>query len=241
MLFNNELFLVTGASSGIGASISSKLIENGARVIGVARDIKKLKIVRDSLTNQQNFYIEPFDLNLKEEDLNKFLKGLYDKYGKFSGLAYCAGINGLKPLRITDEDFLLKTFKIHYFSAILCSKFISNKKYNVGKNVSIVFMSSWSAIRSAGCMTAYAGAKSALIGSCLSMSKELAPNVRVNCISPGLVETPLISDVSRQAQEGLYPLGFGAPEDISEMALYLLSNKAKWITGSNFVLDGGRG
>ena len=94
----------------------------------------------------------------------------------------------------------------------------------------------------------YGAAKAALVTAARCLSKEIAPRgLRVNCISPGLVDTPMMRATVEQLGEeflererGAYPLGLGMPEDVAHLAAFLLSDKARWLTGQNILLSGGR-
>ena len=91
----------------------------------------------------------------------------------------------------------------------------------------------------------YSGTKGALVAITKVIALELAAkNIRVNCISPGLVKTPLIDDLTtfkKEIEENikLHPLGLGAPEDVANACVYLLSDASGWITGTNLIIDGG--
>jgi NAD(P)-dependent dehydrogenase (short-subunit alcohol dehydrogenase family) len=95
--------------------------------------------------------------------------------------------------------------------------------------------------------TLYSMTKGALIAAVKSMSIELAPRkIRVNCISPGVVETPMSKSAvyskdedSLNRTKSLHPLGIGHPEDVANACIFLLSDASKWITGTNLVIDGG--
>jgi len=89
-------------------------------------------------------------------------------------------------------------------------------------------------------MSSYDGSKGALISSMRAIAREVAPQgVRVNCVSPSLIETNMIDDVSRRYAEGKYPMGLGRVPDAANMIVYLLSAQSKWITAQNYVVDCG--
>jgi len=97
-----QIFIVTGASSGIGEGVALLLNELGACVVAVARDKDRLENMRNNSKNPNNMFIEVKDLAVDIELLPQFVKTLREKYGKFSGMAYCAGISQLQPLSILD-------------------------------------------------------------------------------------------------------------------------------------------
>ena len=120
------------------------------------------------------------------------------------------------------------------------AKGFADKRNNAGPGSSIVVIASSSGVRNDPGMTAYAGSKGAVIASMRSIARELAPaHIRVNCVSPTVIETPMVDDVTRQFAEGKYPMGLGEVADVANMIVYLLSKQAKWITAQNYILDCG--
>ena len=112
---------------------------------------------------------------------------------------------------------------------------------------SIVFISSVMGVVGENGKTLYSMTKGALISAVKSMSVELAPRkIRVNAISPGMVETPMSKNAIYSRNEEsldklrkMHPLGFGKPEDVANASVFLLSDASRWITGTNLIVDGG--
>lgn len=236
-----DIFLVTGASSGIGKGVAQKLNELGASVIAVARSIEKLEETKKDSTSPENIYIEPKDLTENIEELPNFVKNLKEKYGKLLGLICCAGMDCPMPLQLADYQKSKTIFDINYFAPIMLAKGFADKRIRM-PNSSIVFIASSAGVYPDKGQTVYAASKAALIASMKSISKELAPKgVRVNSISPAYVETPMFyknkENIGANVED--YPLGIGKPEDISNMVAYLSSDNARWVTGQNYVMDGG--
>ena len=180
------------------------------------------------------------------EDINnlpKYVKCLKDKYGKFSGMAYCAGVSELKPLQLIDYDEIKCMFDINYYAPIFMTKGVADRRNNIGKGCSIIINSSIAAKCSDKGHIGYAGSKAALAASIKSISRELASSlVRVNCVSPSNIKTPMTANGGENyedSQRHLYPFGFGEPMDVSNLILYLLSDKSKFISGQNYVIDSG--
>ena len=89
-------------------------------------------------------------------------------------------------------------------------------------------------------MTCYSGSKGALISSLKSISREVArQGIRINTVSPTLINTDMAGEIERQYAEGKYPLGIGEPYDVANLIVYLLSDKAKWIASQNYIIDCG--
>lgn len=99
--FNKEQrFIVTGASSGLGEGTALLLNELGATVVGIARNEERLKVMKAKCKYPENMHIEIKDLTEDIEGLPQYVKELKNKYGKFSGMAYCAGITQVQPLKL---------------------------------------------------------------------------------------------------------------------------------------------
>lgn len=239
--FNQEqIFIVTGASSGIGKCVAQTINGLGATVVAIARNEQRLAELKQDCKCPENCHIEVKDLSQNIEELPGYIKSLKEKYGKFSGMAYCAGISGIQPIQTVSFEDIEKMFKISYFAPVFLMKGLADRRNNAGKGSSFVFISSIGAINCDPGMTAYAGAKAALASSIKSISRELSKQgIRVNCVSPSLIDTGMADEISRQYAEGKYPLGIGEVEDVANMIVFLLSDKTKWITSQNYIIDCG--
>jgi len=232
--------LVTGASSGIGERVALLLNELGATVIAVARNTERLENMRQHAKDPSRIYNEVFELSADINALPQFIKSLKDKYGKLRGMALCAGVSQVLPLRALEYGDIKKLFDINYFSPIMMMKAFCDKRVHDGVGSAIVAISSIASVVQAAGMTSYAGSKAALAASMTSIAKEVAAiGVRINCVSPAMVNTPMakgtedLTDVNAHH----YPFGFAEPDDIANMIAFLLSDKAKWISGQNYVMD----
>lgn len=238
--FNNEqIFIVTGASSGIGKATALLLNELGASVIAIARNELRLNELKQSAKSPQNLFIEVKDLTKDIENLPEYVRSLKNKYGKFSGLAFCAGTSNVIPLRAIEYTKLSEIFSIDYFSPIFMVKGFSDKRNYVEGYASCVIVSSCSAIKSDKGHLAYAGAKAALNASMKVIAKEVASSgLRVNCVSPTTIDTPLSDKTEALLERNeFYPLGVGKADDVATTIVFLLSGKSKWITGQNYIID----
>lgn len=247
MLFKDtDRFLVTGASSGIGLAIGQSLIKNGGTVIGVAHDRQKLIDVYSDLEYRSHFFSEPKDLSNDIDQLQNWIMGIANKYGKLKALVLCAGIQYTKPLKSISYEASLKLFNINYFSEIQLMKAFSSRMVSCDEESNIVVLSSIAALNPSKGLCDYGASKAALLNSVKTLALELAPRIRVNAILPGFVDTEMIQKWQRVHYEefkdsinNLYPLGIGKPEYIADVCLFLLSDKARWITGTGMVVDGG--
>ena len=237
---NDQLFIVTGASSGIGEEVALLLNELGATVIGIGRSEERLNMMKAKSKFPENIFLEQKDLVAEIEGLPAYIKQLKDKYGKFRGMAYCAGIGNLQPLRAVEFKTMQSIFDINYFAPVMMAKGFADKRNNSGQRSSMVFIASAGGMRCEPGMTAYAGSKGALIASIQSIARELAPaGLRANCVSPSLIDTKMADDVVRSFAEGKYPFGLGNVSDVANMIVFLLSDQSQWITTQNYVIDCG--
>lgn len=239
----DQFYIVTGASSGIGEAAALLLNERGASVVAIARNEERLTKMKSGCKFPENMYLERKDLTEDIGNLPKYVKSLKDKYGKFSGMAYCAGIGVLHSVGMLDYESIKNVFDINYAVPILMTKGIADRRNNVGKGCSLVYLSSIDAVISTKGQPLYSGSKAALSASVRSISKEvISYGIRMNCILPSMISTPMtVNEYALKKNEisQEYPLGWGEPKDVANMIVYLLSDEAKFISGQNYILDTG--
>lgn len=123
-----QRFVVTGASSGIGESVALLLNRLGATIIGVGRNRENLASMKSKAAFPENIFLEQTDLTQDIAGLPAYVKSLKEKYGKFQGLAYCAGITQNIPLKILDFNASRKLFDIDYFAPVYMAKGMADKR-----------------------------------------------------------------------------------------------------------------
>lgn len=241
-----DLILVTGASSGIGRAVATECIRAGATVLAQGRDGEKLAAARAASPAPERWHSLRRDFGDDLPGIPAWVRGLAAGHGKLWGLAHCAGSGRMDSLRNYDYAAVKAHFDLNFHAAMLLAQGFADRRVH-RQGGGIVFMASAAGLFPEKGHLAYGAARAALMGAAGSMARELAPGLRVNCIAPGIVDTPM-----QQAAEALmgpsyrarmlegYPLGFGEPCDIAHMATFLLSRRARWVTGQNFVLAGGR-
>lgn len=242
----NKVIIVTGASSGIGAQCAIDCSKMGAKVVLVARNEERLKQTL-SLMEGEGHWVLPLDLSTSE-GLKEAIKEVVGKVGKINGVVNCAGMSSVTPLKLVTDEWLDQFFRTNVYSAINLSKEVTRVgNYDKESGCSIIFLASIMGLCGEKCKTVYSATKGALIAAARSMACELAKNkVRVNVVSPGAIETPInamlphmADPVLRKELESKHLLGLGECADIANACIYLLSDAAKWVTGQNFIVDGG--
>ena len=240
--FYNKNIIVTGASSGLGREVCLNLDVLGANLVLVGRNIKNLNKTK-SLMKRKHDYILCDLSNLK--DTKKKIKAIFAKK-KFDGLVHGAGDYLLSPIQLVDEKEITNSININLISPYLITKeFCKRNNYNEG--ASIVFVSSVAGFIGSSSLSVYSMTKSGQIGLVKSLAVEMASKkVRINSVAPGLIDSNisniLNSSMTKESFENIkkkHLLGLGKYSDVVTPILFLLSEKNKWITGSNLVIDGG--
>lgn len=222
-------YLVVGASSGIGKAIAEKLVNDGHQVIATFN--------KNAMEARPNMQVEALNI-LDEASSFSFLPESLD------GLVYCPGSINLKPFaRISAADFT-QDFNLQVGGAIKVIQAALPALKHSGKS-SIILFSTVAVQLGLNFHTQVAASKGAIEGLTKALSAELAPTIRVNCIAPSLTDTPLAASLLNTEQKVeanalRHPLKrVGHVNDIAEMACFLLSEKAGWITGQVMHVDGG--
>lgn len=242
---SNKNIIVTGASSGIGRQCAITFSQLGAGVILIAQNEERLKETYNRLEKGNHLIISQ-DIT-KYNKLEEVVNTTVYKVGKISGFIHSAGIETTLPLRSMQPSYYEKMFSVNVIAGFELAKIISKKKYLDKNGASFVFVSSVMGILGQAGKVGYCSSKGALISGTKAMALELAKkNIRVNCILPGMVETEMtikmfdkFSEESKKMTIDMHPLGLGKPEDIANASVFLLSDAARWITGSNLIVDGG--
>lgn len=239
-----ETILITGASSGMGREMTVRFSEQ-YRVIVNGRNLERLQETVSMCQIPDQHLVWQYDLSnidALEESLSSFLKaeGITVNY-----YVHCAGMMKNYPIKMVNVELLQQTFNTNVFSAELITKMLVNKKLNNRALKSIVYISSNISGFGAKAHSVYGASKGALDALMKSLAMELAPNIRVNSVLPGAVKTALTEHIFEDEDlinrmAATYPLGLGTTTDIYEAVGFLLSEEARWITGQQITVDGGR-
>ena len=238
--FTNENYVVTGATSGMGREVALELAAAGAKVLAIGRNAENLNQVKEAFPD--NIYPAQLDV-CDSAALEEAIKAFTIEHGKLQGAVHAAGIYELTPIKNYDIDIAKKIMDISFWAGMDLLHLVTKTKYGVNGTSTVLF-SSVSAFSHEKGMFAYGATKAAMNCGLQSVAKEIcAKKHRVNSIVPGWVKTPMTEkeDVAEEKDSVFdrHLLGIGKPEDVIGMILFLLSDRARWITGSTVVVDGG--
>lgn len=236
--------LITGASSGIGRDTAIRLSAS-FRLILHGRDKARLEETRLRCDSPESHV--PWDLDLREvNQIEGTLKQLLEKHELFvENFVHCAGTLRILPMRTIERETVQEIMDVNFTSAVEIVRLLARKKVNEKQLRGIVFVSSTASQFGARGFNLYCASKGALDAFMRALAVELAPDVRVNSVLPGAIRTAMTETMlSEQELEARlkvgYPLGLGLPSDIVSAIEFLLSKSARWITGHQLVVDGGR-
>lgn len=235
---SGKTILVTGASSGIGRGIAVACAGMGARIILTARNTERLQETLSQLEGDGHTYIAA-DLTDEAER-----RALVEQLPILDGVVQCAGVGSRVPCKMVTKEDINHVFQPNTEAPILLQAELLEKK-KLKKQSSVVFIASAAATMPSKGNAVYSASKAAIIAYAKCLALELASRmIRVNCISPTMVWTDLIteslSEQQLQETENNYPLKrFGTPEDIAHLSVYMLSDASSWMTGSNVEITGG--
>lgn len=239
--FSGKNFVVVGASSGIGKQVTIELADSSANVLAIARNEDRLAKLKEN--NPAQILTASLDVtSAAVDDWIALLDDFKDKFGKIDGGVYCAGVIASTPINSFDNELAHKIFDTNFWGAIDFIQIAAKKKYS-NANSSFVMISSISARCGGKGIFAYTASKAAVQSMIKSVAREIIRNGhRINSVAPAVIKTDMSEKYSAVVDREIYSkhlLGVGEPSDVSGMILFLLSDRAGWITGQNFLLDGG--
>ena len=240
----DKIAMITGSTRGLGRAIAEKLAEEKAKVIITGTNEEKAKVVAESIAKTYGIESDGFQIDVtSESSVKEVVNAIKKKYGRIDILVNNAGITRdarLMMMKAEDWEAVLKT---NLTGAFNCTKLVSKRmlQQNSGR---IVNITSVVGIMGNIGQANYAASKAGLIGLTKTTAKELAErNITVNAIAPGYIRsdmTQALSDDVSKKMLSVIPMGFyGDPEDVANAVLFLVSNKARYITGQVLNVDGG--
>lgn len=238
-----KTIFITGASSGIGRETAIQCAKMGAQLIITGRNEVRIQECMSKLEGCGHRAIVA-DLTRPDN-----LEVLVNASENLDGLVLCAGRGLLAPFLFSDSEKYREVFDTNFFAPIELLRLLVKKK-KIQKDSSVVVVTSIGGVCNYAIgSSVYGPSKAALHSAMKQCALELAPRrIRVNGVSPGMVNTPLIavgdspiSDQQLKADVELYPLKrYGETQDVAYGIIYLLSDASSWVTGHTLVVDGGR-
>jgi NAD(P)-dependent dehydrogenase (short-subunit alcohol dehydrogenase family) len=243
--FAGHWIVVTGASSGLGRAVAVELAACGARVVLVGRDQQRLAATATLLGGAE---CRTLTIDLAKLDtVAPAIVRLRQEVGPIYGLCHAAGIVMTRPLHANTVEVVQSQLDVNLLAGLELGRAVCRRDVMTPEGGSLVFLSSvYGRVGMPG-QIGYCATKGAVAAAVRAMAVELARrNIRVNCISPGFVETAMtegaLSVLSPEHVEKLkaaHPLGLGRPEDVAHAAVFLLAPETRWITGADLAVDGG--
>lgn len=243
----NYCTVVTGAASGIGYAVASRLLDAGRKVLAV--DLDEARLV-ERFRGREGVKTVACDL-MANEAVESVGRAAKENFDAVDGFVHAAGFDQMAPLGMIPNEAVQRLVAIHAGFPVQFLGWLAKKANHapLPQMTACVLISSLSAHEGAKGHVAYAAAKGAVEGMLRPAAAELvAKNIRLNAVVLGVVETEMskrwISKLSAEqlsAIERDYPLGFGKSEEVAGIIEFLLSDKSRWITGQTIVCDGGHG
>lgn len=246
--FKNKVVLVTGATGGMGKAIAEAFARQGAAVVLSGRDVKKGEDLAEELgAFNANILFIPGDVAIAGDN-RKLIREAIKKFGHLDLLSLNAGVLGLGPVTTLPLETWDQTWQTNVSSVFYLCKYALPEMVK-HKSGSIVINASIAAFRSFPNHPAYCASKAAVVALARQMAVDYGPQIRVNAICPGPVDTSLLLDSAvafdppetavDAARQATLMQRLGQPADIAELVLFLSSERASWITGTAIRIDGG--
>lgn len=236
--------LVTGGAQGIGKAISKQLLSQGLNVVIIDMDVEAGEEACREIGPAGQVHFAPADVAV-EDQVSRAVAQCVDHFGRLDVLVNNAGVSRRTPVTELTLEQWNRVIAVNLSGAFLCSKYATpHLRQHHG---AIVNISSTRALMSEADTEAYAATKGGLMAMTHALAVSLGPRVRVNCVSPGWIDVSQWQKQAARHEETLtgedhrqHPAGrVGKPEDVASLVGYLVSPEAGFITGANFVVDGG--
>ncbi len=244
----DRVFIITGATRGMGAGVARKFVEHGARLIISGRDEKRGSDLQKELAGESGRVVF-IQGDVTSEHYNRYLvESAITYFGALNGVMTNAGMLGLGAVTDLKTEVWHRTVQTNLDSVFYLLKYAIPEMKRTGSGVAVI-NASIAAFKNFPNHPAYCASKAGVVALARQIAGDYGPELRINSICPGPVDTPLIHESAvafpdpdkavSDAADATLMKRLGTPGDIASLALFLASDEASWITGSTFTIDGG--
>ncbi|MBI3961389.1 MAG: SDR family oxidoreductase [Deinococcus sp.] len=248
MEFKGKVAVVTGAAKGIGLACARGLAGNGAQVLLVDQDEAALRQATADL-KAKGYEVQALVADVsRSADAQRIAQIAQKAFGAVHILVNNAGIQRYGTVESTPEEVWDEVLAVNLKGPFLVSQQVVPLIRAAGGGA-VVNMGSVQSFATQRNVVAYTASKHGLLGLTRSMAVDLAPTIRVNCVCPGTVDTPMLHWAASQAPDpvkllaavnAMHPLGrIATPDEVAQVVLFLASDRASFVTGAAYVVDGG--
>lgn len=243
-MLKGKVALVTGGGQGLGKGIALALLERGMRVVIADADEEAGTETEQELKTKGEIAFVATDV-AREADVRHALDLAESRFGGLDALVNNAGVNIVKPLAELALDEWRRVIDTNLTGTLLCAKHAAPALK--ARSGAIVNIASTRALMSEPNTESYAASKGGIVALTHALAASLGPDIRVNCVSPGWIDVSAWKKASKRKPAQLKPADHaqhlagrvGRPEDVASLVAYLIGPESGFITGANFIVDGG--